>query len=116
VHDTICIFNYADSQIEFYSDSCKLITKVSISFHNDPNWKREIYVDDITGKVFAMFRKNGISALKEIDLNTGDLKNSTVIPDFPFVEKIKVHNNNIYFLYTERSDPGEFKKLYRLKI
>lgn len=116
VHDTICIFNYADSLIEFYSDSCRLIKEVAISFHNDPNWKREIFVDDITGKVFALFRKNGISALKEINLKTGELKNSIVIPDFPFVEKIKIHNDNIYFLYTERTDPKELKKLYRLKI
>jgi len=116
LHDTICIFNYADSLIEFYSDSCKLMNEVAISFHNDPNWKSEIFVDDITGKVYALFRKNGISALKEINLKTGDLNNSIAIPDFPFVENIKVHNDNIYFLYTERTDPKELKKLYRMKI
>lgn len=116
IHDTICIFNYADSLIEFYSDSCKLINKVEISFQNDPNWKREIFVDDITGKVFALFRKNGISVIKEISLTTGELINSVVIPDFPFVENIKIHNDNIYFLYTERADTKELKKLYRMKI
>jgi hypothetical protein len=116
IHDTICIFNYADSVIEFYSDSCKLFRQLAISFHNNRFWKREIYVDDAKGKVYALFRKNGISTLKEIDLKTGQLKNSIVIPEFPFVEKIKVYNDNVFFLYSERGEQSDYKRLYKMKI
>jgi len=116
INDTICIFNYVDSVIEFYSDSCRLIKETPISFHNNRFWKRGIYVDDAKGKVYALFRKNGISTLKEISLKTGGLESSIVIPEFPFIEKIKVYNDNVYFLYTEHNEMNEFKKLYKMKI
>ena len=116
IHDTICIFNYEDSLIEFYSGSCKLLKEVPVSFHNNRYWKREIFVDDVKGKVYTLFRKNGVSTLKEINLKNGELKNSVVIPEFPFIEKIKIHNDNVYFLYTERNNEAEYKKLYRMKI
>jgi hypothetical protein len=116
INDTICIFNYADSQIEFYSDSCLLIREIPVFFQNDHFWRREIFVDDVKGKVYALFRKEGISTLKEIDLRNGTLKNSVVIPEFPFIEKIKVHDDNVYFLYTEHGFDEEYKRLYKMKI
>ncbi len=116
INDTICIFNFPDSVIEFYSDSCKLAKEVPISFSQTGNWKRKIFVDDAKGKVYAMFRKNGITTLKEISLKNGELLNTVVIPEFPFIDNIKVYNNNVYFLYTEHNEINEFKRLYRMKI
>jgi hypothetical protein len=116
INDTICIFNYVDSVIEFYSDSCKLVKEIPITFHNNFNWKRGIYVDDAKGKVYALFRKNGISTLKEVSLQSGELQNSVIIPEFPFIENIKVYDDHIYFLYTEHHDLSEFKRLYKMKI
>jgi hypothetical protein len=116
INDTICIFNYVDSVIEFYSDSCQLVKEVPISFHNNINWKRGICVDDAKGKVYALFRKNGITTLKEISLKTGELLSSVIIPQFPFIDNIKVYDDHVYFLYTEHNDISEFKRLYKMKI
>jgi hypothetical protein len=116
LHDTICIFNFTDSILEFYSDSSKLIKEIPISFHNNKFWKREIFVDDATGKVYTLFRKNGISTIREINMKSGELANSTVIPELPYIDKIKINNHAIYFLYTEHSDLADYKKLYKMRI
>ena len=116
LHDTICIFDFTNSKIEFYSDSVSMIKEIPISFHNNKYWKREIFLDDVKEKVYTLFRKDGISTIQEINLKTGELANSSVIPELPFIDKIKINNDNIYFLYTEHNEQSNYKKLYRMKI
>ena len=72
--------------------------------------------DEVKEKVYTLFRKDGISTIQEINLKTGELANSSVIPELPFIDKIKINNDNIYFLYTEHNEQSNYKKLYRMKI
>ena len=116
LHDTLCIFDFTNSKIEFYSDSVSMIQEIPISFHNNKYWKREIFVDDVKGKDYTLFRKDGISTIQEINMKTGELANSVVIPELPFIDKIKIINNNIYFLYTEHNEQSDYQKLYKMKI
>lgn len=97
-NDTVLIFNFIDSKIEFYNSNCNLIKSVSIDFHKDKNWKEDIIADTKTAIFFSVFRKNGITRLIEIDVNTGKTGRMITIPNFIFVDKIKVHNNKIFFL------------------
>lgn len=116
INDTLYIFNFEDSWMGYFDDSCKLVKKVPVVFHKDKNWKREIYFDESTGKAYALFRKNGISALKEINIETGQLVNSVQIPDLPFVDNIKINDGKLYFLYTDHSTIKEFRMLYSMKM
>jgi hypothetical protein len=116
IHDTLYLFNFEDSWIGLFDDSCNLIKKIPMVFHNDENWKREIYFDEIKGKVYAIFRKEGISTLKEINIETGQLVNSVQIPDLPFVDNIKINNGRLYFLYTDHSKGDELRMLYSMKM
>lgn len=116
IRDTLCIFNFEDSWIGFLDDSCKLIKKIPIAFHKDKNWKREIYFDDASGKIYAMFRKDGISTLKEINIENGQLINSVQIPDLPYVDNIKINNGKLYFLYTDHSQNKDLRMLYSMKM
>ena len=93
-----------------------MIQEIPISFHNNKYWNREIFVDDVKGKVYTLFRKDGISTIQEINMKTGELANSVVIPELPFIDKIKIINNNIYFLYTEHNEQSDYQKLYKMKI
>lgn len=96
--DSLIIFNFIDSKIEFYNSQCSLIKDVAIDFHKEKNWKEDIIMDSKTGSFYSLFRKNGIARLKEIDIDSGKIGRTFTIPNFIFVDKIKVHNNKIFFL------------------
>lgn len=116
IHDTLFLFNFEDSWIGCFNDSGNIVKQTSIAFHQNKDWKREIYFDEATGKVYTLFRKNGLSTLKEINLETGQLTNQVQIPDLPFVDNIQIHNGMLYFLYTDHSTNEEMRMLYCMKM
>jgi len=73
------------------------------------------YADEITGKAYSLFKINGISKLCEISLETGEIINENIIPNFKYIENIKVRNGFVYFLYRINS-PLELMKLYKMEI
>ncbi|MFC1733868.1 carboxypeptidase-like regulatory domain-containing protein [candidate division KSB1 bacterium] len=115
MNDSLFIINFVDGQIESYSEFGQLINEVPINFHTENHWKEKLYIDMITGNVYVLFRKNGISTLKKINLKTGMIVNSITIPDFIFIENIKIRNNKVYFLYKENVNQ-EYKQLYKMNI
>ncbi|MFH2094473.1 MAG: carboxypeptidase-like regulatory domain-containing protein [Bacteroidota bacterium] len=115
IKDRICIFNYVDSLIEFYNEKGEAEREIPICFHNEKYWKEEIYVDEKAGTAYTLFKKNGISTLRKIDLETGILTTKIPIPNFLFIEKVRVFNDSVYFLYRNNSD-NDLMKLFRLRI
>ncbi|HNW98624.1 MAG TPA: carboxypeptidase-like regulatory domain-containing protein [Bacteroidales bacterium] len=116
IHDTLYLFNFEDSWLGYFDDSNKIVKEIPIDFHHDKSWNREIFFDERSEKVYALFRKDGISTLKEICLETGQLINSIQIPNLPFVDNIKISNGKLYFLYTNHNTPEEPRMLYSMKI
>jgi hypothetical protein len=129
--DSICIFNHPQSVIEFYDANDSLVGETPIEYHHQvrPNntfiltyafykskkWQEEIYIDDEARKAYTLFvNNNGSKELVEIDLNSGRLKYSMKIP-FPYVEKIKVRDGFVYFLYKGWGEMDK-KKLFRQSI
>lgn len=129
--DTICIFNYPGSKIEFFNYNDSLIKKTEIDYHlsekpdqiqtvvhsvsRKDKWQPEIYIDQKTRKVYSLFlNSNGTITLKEIDINTGKIKVSMKIP-FPYVSKINIDNGYVYFIYKGWGETRK-KKLFRQQI
>jgi hypothetical protein len=77
-------------------------------------WTTEIYIDDIRKQAYTSFRKGGQFTLYRIDLNTGDLKRIISLTH-PFPQKIKVHNNFLFYLYDLPAE-GDNKHLFRQKL
>ncbi|MEI6854076.1 MAG: carboxypeptidase-like regulatory domain-containing protein, partial [Bacteroidota bacterium] len=94
--DTLFLFNFTESKIEKFDAASHPIEENAISFQNDKNFSKELLVDDAESRVYFLFRKNGISTLKEVDVKNGNIVQSVAIPAFVFVEKIKVHDNVVY--------------------
>lgn len=115
LNDTICILNYVDSKIEFYASTGELLSETPITYHQDKQWKNEIYIDEVKGKIYAMFKQNGISRLKEINLKKGVIEKEIDIPGYQFVENIKVRDDVVYFLYKENFS-DDYKQLYKMNI
>ena len=120
VRDTICIFNYVNSVMEFFDCEGELIYEIPVDFHNDKYWVEDIFIDEVSNKVYTYFKRNGISYLHEINLKNGGLGKEIKIPDFPFVSKIQINNDKVYFLYSEKSNIYQkyngYRKIYKMQI
>ncbi|MGL4598222.1 MAG: hypothetical protein ACRCYO_11860, partial [Bacteroidia bacterium] len=114
IHDTIYVFDFINSRIACYAPDGMKLKQVEIKFHQNPDWKCEIYFDEAQQKVYASFRHNGITELKEIDLQTGLLGETIRIP-FPYVGKISVQDGYVYFLYLDK-EYAATKYLSRIEV
>lgn len=115
LQDTILLFNFLQSKLEKYSLTADTISEVAIDFHKSKNFSDDLYIDRLKSKVYMLFRKNGISQIKEISTGTGSVVQTIYIPGFVYIEKIKINDGIIYFLYKSK-DLLEYKKLYSMKI
>jgi hypothetical protein len=113
--DSLIIFNYVDDKLEFLTQDGEIINEIPISFHKNKFWKEEIYVDEPSRKVYSLFKQNGITGVREINLKNGELGKEIKIPDFVHIENIKIRDNVLYFLYIEKQGL-EYKKLYKMYI
>lgn len=114
LNDTIYIFNYLESKIQCYSPSGKLTKELGITFHEEENWKREMCIDEKYFSAYAFFESNGITEVKEINLNNGSVKYSFKVP-VPFIENIKVDKGFVYFLY-QGKEYTDTRSLSRIKL
>lgn len=116
VKDDIYIINYTDSKIERYDTCLKVLdSEIPIYFHNAKFCKNEIVVDDITGKVYAIYRNQGKTSIKEMYLDNGTIGQEIDIPDFFWIDNIKVRDNKLYFLYREKFS-SKLRALYRMNL
>jgi len=113
--DSIYIINFVESQIEQYSSEGEELKVIHIEFNNNKNIKEKIYIDEVKSKVYAIFKRSGITTLREIDLKTGKLTASIQVPSYSFIENIKIRDDVVYFLYKERINE-EYKQLYKLAL
>ena len=109
------ILNYLESRLEIYSEDHELTGDYPIDFHNDPAWEKDYFIDPVRNKLYNLFRRNGISSLREIYLDGSGLGPPITIPDFTFIEKIRVRDGVIYFMYRDNVNEGPMM-LYRMII
>lgn len=131
VGDSVCIFNHPNNSIDFYNTADQLSGSVKINYHQrekqnqlitfteafapSSKWLNEIFTDTEGRKAYTLFRNmNGTKDLINIDLETGETKYMLTIP-FPFVQKIQVYKNYLYFVYKGWGN-NQKKKLFRQKI
>ena len=111
----IYIINFVESQIEHYNSDGKEIEIIPIEFNNHQYVKEKIFIDEVSNKVYALFKKGATTTLREINLKTGELTNSIQIPNYAFIENIKVRDDVVYFLYKQRINE-EYKQLYKVAL
>ena len=108
------VFDFINSGILNFSPGGQLQNKVEMKFNLSLDFKREMCVDEKTGKAFAIFEPNGFTEVKEINVNTGNINQTYKIP-YPFIKKIKAHDNYIYFLY-KGNQYSDTRFLSRLRL
>jgi len=127
--DQIVIFNYINDRIEFYSSKGELVDETEISFHKkekslaiilktmemDPSFTELMIMDKSMKKFYALFINNGIHTLVEIDIFTGETGKRINIPEFAYIDRIRVHNNAVYFMYLKKIFPY-YMSIYRMEL
>ncbi|NVO01880.1 MAG: carboxypeptidase-like regulatory domain-containing protein [Bacteroidetes bacterium] len=117
INDSAFIFNFVDSKIEKYTSEGVFVKEVGIEFHQKKKWRKEIFLDEITNKVYTLYREDGISTIQEINTETGMLGTAFTISKFVFIDQIKIRNGVAYFLYTEKKTAeNEYKQLFAYKL
>jgi hypothetical protein len=128
----IAIFDFFGNNLEFFNQNGISIRSVPISFHLKEftnllflkmydidlgNFTQQILYDEKANRVWSLWthQHSGHFTLKEVNPDTGEIIKVVEIPDYPFIEKIQVHNNIVYFLYSEKSYPY-YRSLYRMVI
>ncbi|HBX52218.1 MAG: hypothetical protein A2275_03500 [Bacteroidetes bacterium RIFOXYA12_FULL_35_11] len=114
LQDSLFIFNHCEGLLEIYNNQAKHIRSVNISYQDSPDWKRKVYIDNATKKIYTLFFKNNHYEVTEIDKLTGALGETCKL-HYTWVDKIQVHEGNVYFLYK----PAQYnfrKCLYKQKL
>jgi len=115
IMDKICLFNTITNTIETYNTEGKIINKSEAKFVNDKKFTGKIIKDESGKDLYAVYKEGSIISLKKVDEINGSLKSSINIPNFPFIENIKIAGNQVFFLY-KKTINEELKQLYTLQI
>jgi len=128
----IVIFDFFGNNVEFFTPEGVSVGSVPITFHLKTynellfikmrdidlhNFTQKILYDEKADRIWSVWtpQYSGHYTLKEVDPNTGELIKTVVIPDLPFIDKIQINNNIVYFIYKEKEYPYN-NSLYRMII
>ena len=118
--------------MEFFNDHGRPVKKVPTQFHlkwyydvhgkkaydlDDVNFTQEILKDGVTNKVYSVWKTvlTGRYTLKELNMETGEVVREIVIPDHPFIAKVQINDNRVYFMFRDREEQ-KYKTLYTMNI
>lgn len=115
--DSILIFDHYADQMTLYRPGVGKVDSVAINYHKDARrsgWEQPLIQDELNGKVYAMFNRNGYTYLHEINLQDGSIKRSFKLC-YKYVERLKIVNDQVYYIYRP-FESVQKKYIYREKL
>ena len=113
--EEMMIFNHFASELEFYTEKGDSIRSIPIDYHKTRKWKKQIYFDNIQKRAYTTFNTRWGEEIREIDLEKGTTGEALPI-DLAFIEKAKVRDGFIYFLYKDTWGGERQRVLHRMKV
>jgi len=101
INDTIHIFDHYENEIAKFIYDTVPTTNVAIDYHiqqNGSKWKKQLFMDELNGDIYALFLKQGYFILKKINTQTGSVISETKL-QHQFVSKIKIKDGYVYYTY-----------------
>jgi len=101
INDTINIFDHSEDKIWKFIEDTIEVGEVPFLYHKPKkknSWKRQLIMDEVNGKIYGVFLKNGFYYLKEINPNSGKIVIEKKLT-YQFVSKLKVKDGFIYYTY-----------------
>ena len=126
-NDTIYVFDLEQDKLVKFTKNGTFVKSIDISFHRTTyrknsrignNWDKNIIIDKALGKCYAQFSKDGHVTLKEIDLQTGTIKNTIELTHHVFPENIQIHNGTVYYKFIDvrQVNGRDCRSLYKMKL
>jgi hypothetical protein len=101
VGDSVFVFDFPSDKIWVYNKFGELNRSMGLYFHyhkDRTGWRRNIIKDPVTGIIYAVFEKDGICYLGDVNLMTGRINAKHRIIH-KYVEKIRVNAGFAYYIY-----------------
>ena len=101
INDTIHIFDHYENEIAKFIYDTVPTASVNIDYHiqqNGSKWKKQLFMDELNGDIYALFLKQGYFILKKINTQTGRVISETKL-QHQFVSKIKIKEGYVYYTY-----------------
>lgn len=114
--DTLYIFDYPKDMLRVFSSEGKLLRSTPIYHHyhsRQTGFKKNLQQDRKTGKIYTLYEQEGHAYVGLVDLQTGKVTQKVKLA-FRYVEKIRVYDNEIYFIYRP-FESTQKKFLYKQK-
>jgi hypothetical protein len=99
-NDSVFIIDHINNGILKFDHFGNYANKVPIYYAGHRNFKRECLQDPYTGRIFVRFEKNGVTFLRELNLNSGALSEEIRLPHV-FLENISIRNGFVYYLHRD---------------
>ena len=100
-NDSVFVFDYPKDRLIIFNRWGESLDTISIYHHYQPKktgWQKHLIQDNVTGVIYAEYEKDGNMYLGIVDVNLGEI-NEKVKLSYKYVEKIRVHNNKVYYVY-----------------
>lgn len=100
-NDSVFVFDYPKDRLIIFNRLGESLDTISIYHHYQPKktgWQKQLIQDNVTGVIYAQYEKDGNMYLGIVDLKTGEI-NEKVKLNYKYVEKIRVHNNKVFYVY-----------------
>ena len=102
-NDTLAIFDFFKKKIWFYDLAGAPAGSVPIRFEWRQSQQFTVITDEATGRVYIhRYSDQGIQTIEELDVSTGTVSSYKPRIEKPFVDDVKVHNGDIYFLWQDK--------------
>jgi hypothetical protein len=116
-NDTLYIFDYPKDMLRVYTTDGSLLRSIPIFHHyhaKQSGFQKNLQQDRKTGKIYTIYEQEGYFHVGLIDLKTGVVVQKVKLA-FRYVEKVRVYDNQIYFVYRP-FESTQKKFLYKQKI
>jgi hypothetical protein len=116
-NDTLYIFDYPKDMLRVYTTDGRLLRSIPIFHHyhaKQSGFQKNLQQDRKTGKIYTIYEQEGYFHVGLIDLKTGVVVQKVKLA-FRYVEKVRVYDNQIYFVYRP-FESTQKKFLYKQKI
>lgn len=117
VNDTLYIFDYPKDKLRVYTTNGILLRSIPIFHHyqaKQSGFQKNLQQDRKTGRIYALYEQEGNMYIGLIDLTTGQVVQKVLLA-FRYVEKVRVYNNQVYFVYRP-FESTQKKFLYKQKL
>jgi hypothetical protein len=115
IRDSVYFFDLMNDNILCFDQNFELARKCHCTLHHFKDFKEKIIIDEPSGKAYALYQRTGFTYIREVSLDNGQMLESYTIPNYQWIDKIRVHNEQLFFLYREKFT-GDLISLYRMRL